>query len=625
MINKKEKTIKTSKGNNLPLGTSYNKSAVNFSIYLSNEKECRLNIYLKGDLKKAYSIILSNTYKEGNIFSVALVGFDYNKYEYMYEVRGREFVDPYAKIIRGRDKWGKYLSDEENKLVRGGFSFEDFNWEEDKKSYHQLSELILYRLHVRGFTKHESSKVKHKGTYLGIIEKIPYLKELGINGVEILPIQEFDEIMKKQGLSLEIYKDKLEQSKQDINYWGYEEATSYFAPKASYASEAENAVSELKTMIKALHHNGIEVILEMNFVPKTNQNLIFDCLRYWAIEYHIDGFKIDKEHVPATLVATDPVLSHVKLFTSYWNTEDTYKGGFTPEYKNLANYNNDFLITTRKFLKSDEGQVEKFLFLNKYNPLKHGVINYITNTNGFTLMDLVSYDIKHNEANGENNKDGSEYNYSWNCGAEGKTRRKKILELRKKQIKNGLFSLILSQGTPLILAGDEFGNSQEGNNNPYCQDNEITWLNWNLTKRNLDILNFVKKLISLRQDHPIIRSEKELRVMDYISCGYPDISYHGTKAWYPDFSNYSRILGIMLCGKYIKINRNKEDDFIYFAYNMHWENHEFDLPKLMKEDKWHLVIDTSNENNTEESYECLENQRTYLVKARTIIMLIGKG
>lgn len=634
MSKSKKLLFNIKKGNSLPLGVSLCGKSVNFSVVLPNEKEIRLNIYKKNNHELYETILLTKEFKSGNIFSVMIDDFDFTQFQYMYEAKGMEFIDPYAKVVSGREIWGKCLSVEEQKLIRGEFLFDEFDWGDDKAPNIEYSDMILYRLHVRGFTKHNFSGVKHKGTYLGLIEKIPYLKELGINAIELLPIYEFNEIiMEYNGMDasyLNKYKTNYSQisyksnpdninnkdslvpennklqNRYKINYWGYTEEANYFVPKSSYAYHTSNPSSELKTMIHSLHENGIEVILDMFFAQKTNQYLILECLRYWVLEYHIDGFKLNNDVVPINFIATDPILSHVKIFTTSLNIDEIFKADFVPEYKNLAEYNDGFMIDVRRYLKSDEEQVSKFLYRNKRNPLKHAVINYITNTNGFTLMDLVSYDIKHNEANGENNADGTEYNYSWNCGFEGKTRRKKILNLRKSQIKNAFVFLILSQGTPLILSGDEFGNSQNGNNNAYCQDNQSSWLNWNLIKTNQEIFEFVKNLIQIRKEHPILHKKDELRVMDYIACGTPDISYHGTKAWYPDFTNYSRVLGIMLCGKYGKIDHKTDDNYFYFAYNMHWEEHEFDLPDLPQGMSWRVLIDTSMDAN-EVNHEPIES------------------
>lgn len=648
MANNKRQQFQIKLGKPLPLGVRVEGNTTFFSTVIEEDKECYLNLYYKGEMKKYASILLDPKYKTGNIYSVAIEGLPLEKLEYRYEVKGREFVDPFAQCIVGRSIWGKCLDIEEKHFVRGSLEFPSFDWEGDEAPGISYQDMILYRLHPRGFTKHSSSKVKHKGTFLGIIEKLPYLKELGINAIECMPVYDFNEIIETHSTpyGYQGYQEFLrrEHAKVEpeykINYWGYSREAFYFAPKASYAA-TQSPITEFKELVKACHKEGIEVILEFHFPEGTSPSYILDCFRYWVSEYHVDGFRFNDNAAPSTLIGGDPYLSKVKLMCTNWNTYDVYRERM-PMFKNLAEYNEGFLVDIRRFLKGDEEQTAKFANQFKSNPAKVGKINYITNTNGFTLVDLYSYDVKHNEKNGEDNRDGTNYNYSWNCGKEGPTKRKKVVELREKQIRNALVTLLFSQGTPLLLAGDEFGNTQHGNNNAYCQDNEITWLNWNQWKTNQEQYEFVKWLIQKRKEHPILHTSEELRVMDYISCGYPDLSYHGTKAWYPDYSNYSRVLGIMLCGKYVRIDRVKEDEFFYFAFNMHWEAHNFDLPDLPTEKEWMILLDTSEvfskivesgkENNplSESEQKSADRRRKQLknkslmVKPRSIMVLISQ-
>jgi glycogen operon protein len=575
------------------------------------------------------SLLLTDKNRIGNIFSVLVKGLNTEDYLYTYQVNDKERIDPYANVVYGRESYGKPLSFDKKFPLKGGFLPKDFDWQDDKPLRIPYSELILYKLNVRGFTIHNTSKVKNQGTFLGVVEKIPYLKELGINCVQVMPIYEFNEIIDYNPKNID-YKNISKDCKNigqecKVNYWGYCDENQYFAPKASYSSNPYQVVHELKTMIKELHHNGMELIMEMNFPYGTNQGLIQDCLRYWAMEYHVDGFKLTGEAVPITLLATDPLLSNVKMLAADWNLGYIYGKDFVPNYKHLAEYNNAYSVDVRRFLKGDESQVKSFAERFKYNPGKCGAINYITNQDGFTLMDLYSFDLKHNEANGENNLDGIEYNHSWNCGEEGKSKKKKVIQLRKKQIRNALTTLFLSQGAPMLLAGDEFCNSQNGNNNAYCQDNETSWLNWEDLNANQDTFRLVKELISFRKRHPILHMEQILKSMDYISCGFPDLSFHGTKAWYPDYSYYNRMLGIMLAGRYAKINRKENDSNFYLAYNMHWENHIFDLPALPKGMKWHILFDTKDSFLKEEAdLTPIEDQKQCEVTARTITILVGK-
>lgn len=603
-----------------PLGVTRLKEGIQIAISLPNETQCNIYFYKQGEQKVAFQIKITEEYMIGTIFSVIIKPFDIEQYEYLLEVNGKKFLDPYAKRIIGRKRFGK-----PTKQVRSAYLSASFNWEEDKNPYIPYPEMILYRLHVRGFTKHISSNVTYRGTFKGVEEKIPYLKELGINAIELMPIYEFNEVMQegiRETIDQRFIKENETQQPIRINYWGYAKECNYFAPKSSYSSDPLHPDIELKQLIKSLHQNKIEAIMEFCFPQGMNTHEILECIRYWILEYHIDGVRMNDSVTPSHIIATDPSLTKTKFFSTNWNLGIIYPKDFVPNFCNLAEYNDGFLIAARKYLKGDEGQVNAFLHYFKHNPAKMGTINYITNTNSFTLMDLVSYDIKHNEANKEEGRDGTEFNYSWNCGVEGRSKKKAVIALRKKQIKNAFMMLLLSQGTPLLLAGDEFLNSQEGNNNPYCQDNKVSWLNWNLIQTNQDIFQFVKRLVQIRKEHDIFHMSEELKIMDYMACGYPDISFHGTKSWYPDFSNYSRVLGIMLCGSYTAIQEKKPDHYFYLAFNMHWEAHEYELPKLPDGTNWKVFIDTAQEKE-EETKESMISEKTYIVKPRSIVVFIG--
>lgn len=612
-------------GNALPLGVTKVADGVQFAIYLPDKRECYLKLFRKGHQTEQYRIPLTDEYRMGSVYFVHLrsknttSAFDIaeelsDKYEYVYEADGEDIVDPYAAGISGRDRWNRT----DKMPVRGRICLKEFDWEGDyilRKPFH---ELVLYQLHVRGFTKHASSGVSKPGTFAGLQDKIPYMKDLGINGVLLLPVYDFEE---KQG-------DK-------VNYWGYGVSdTYYFAPKAAYSS-GENADEEFKETIKKLHRNGMEVILDFYFAPGTNLNLMTDCLRHWVLNYHVDGFRVNTEVMPSLTLASDPILSGVKLFSSYWDEEMLSGAGIHQADNCLAEYNEGFMNDARRFLKSDEGQAEAFYKRFYRHPDKVGVINFMTHVNGFTMMDLVSYDIKHNESNGERNADGTEYNYSWNCGVEGKTRKKAVLEQRKRQIRNAFLMLLFSQGTPMILAGDEFGNSQEGNNNPYCHDDAVTWLNWKPTKTGEQIRNYVKQLIAFRTEHPVLHQAKALCMQDTLSCGLPGISAHGVQTWRPDFSNYSRILGVLLAGDYAQRPDGTSDDSIYIIFNMYWETKSFDLPTLPAGKEWHAAIETFDETfhvlpqtavkQTKRSKNTkLGKQRATVVPLRSIVVFVSR-
>lgn len=623
----------------MPLGVHrMGKRQWQFSVAMEHGKETSLELFRTGDKTCSYSLVLGKEYLVGGVFSVILT-LPQDISEYCYKTNGEKMLDPYAIQLTGREQFGESNANREVHCL----IMENIRHISEPLSV-PFHELILYRLHVRGFTKHSSSKVKNPGTFKGIEEKIPYMKQLGINGVVLLPCYEFDERMDEEELGkyrsnfLDYTKPITEKQDKEqewpkINFWGYTKRANYFAPKASYAANPLQPISEMKQMVKKLHDNGIAVFMEMFFSEGTNQTLILECLRYWVRMFAIDGFKINTEVVNGTLIAQDPYLSRTKFLATYWNTGEFYHQYEKINEKILAEYNDGFMVDCRRFLKSDEGQVNGFVNRMRKNPSQQTVINYITNTNGFTLMDLVSYDIKHNEANGEQGMDGTEYNYSWNCGWEGPTRKKQIAQLRLRQIKNALSFLLLSQGVPMLLAGDEFGNTQKGNNNAYCQDNEIGWVTWNKRVMNQRILAFCKKLIALRKAHPVFSPKEELRGMDYIACGSPDISFHGTKPWYPDLSNYSRVIGIMLCGKYAPLTIRKSDKSFYMAFNMHWEAHRFELPVLPKGKKWKVIIDTYQLNldfeQTEKEKNNVPNKKgksgetallEYMVNPRTVVV-----
>lgn len=622
-------------GRPFPLGVSETAEGTQFAVYKPYGEACILKFYDKGIEKETFS--MSRVHGSG-VFSLCFMNRTLESFagmEYVYIIDGKTEVDPYAKGIKGRRKWGVRKKAGEN-ILRGAIPLTEFDWGDDKNPFIPYEDLILYQLHVRGFTKHPSSKVKERGTFRGIQEKIPYLKDLGINGVFLLPCYDFDEIMEED--VSEITKRYLESYHYEIpdnessalkgeneeppklNYWGYTKRAAYFAPKASYAYDSHNPQREMKEMIKTFHKEGMEVIMDMFFEAGTNPNMILDCLRYWAMEYHIDGFRVNDNVVPVTIAAKDAVLSGVKLLASSFRDQDAV-GLYEKKFqKQLGEYNEGFLMVARRYLKSDEGQVGEFMYRTKRNPLGFGVINYLTSVNGFTMMDLVSYDVKHNVKNGEQGRDGTDYNYSWNCGVEGRTRKKTILSIRKQQIRNGFLMMALSQGTPMILGGDEFGNSQDGNNNAYCQDNPIGWLDWDKMKANQDIYEFVKKLLAFRREHPVFHNRDELKGTDYISTGSPDISFHGTRAWYVDSSHYSRMLGVMLNGTYVRKDKTQKDGIFYIAYNMHWEPHSFDLPKLPQGMEWHIEADSASGKIEERE---IKDQKSCVITARTIVVFAG--
>lgn len=565
--------MRREKGKPLPLGVSVGKDSVNFAIEVPEGKECRLLLYKKGEREASVIFEMPEEDGVGSVRFLSLFDFAYSEYEYNYLIDEEVCVDPYARSLAGTEEFGRKWELQEHE-VRAGIYEDHYDWEGDFPPCIPANEVVAYSLHVRGFTKHSSSKVAHKGTFRGVIEKIPYLLELGINQIHLMPVYEFEQLGKY------------------VNYWGYGPGF-YFAPKRAYAA-SDDPASELKDMVRECHKAGIEVILEMPFEGGTSRILMEECLRWYMMEYHVDGFILNPDVTPTDGSYADPLLSKMKLFH--------HQAGF----QNVM----------RRFLKGDEGMIEEVIYWLRRPAGAEGMYNYIAGHNGFTLNDLVSYDAKHNEANGENNQDGPVYNYSWNCGAEGPSRKRAVVALRAGQMRNAFMLVLLAQGIPCILAGDEFGNTQKGNNNVYCQDNPVGWLDWSRLEKNRALHEFVKEMIALRRSHPALRQKEELRGMDQISCGVPDVSYHGEYAWQTPSEISSRQLGVYYCGIAAK------DTDCFVAYNMHWVEHSFALPALGKGKKWYLTADSKT--GVLEDPEVLKNQREAVLEERTIALFIGK-
>ena len=587
-------------------------------------KACSLLLFVKEDkngkearFREVRNIPFPEEGKTGHVWSMTLNGAFDDLY-YAFEADGKRFSDPYGRSFAGRERWGRLSH--AKRLLLSPVAEPEFDWQGDRPLHIPYEDCIVYRAHVRGLTKHASSGTEHRGTFRGVVDKIPYFKELGITTLELLPPVEFQEVMMPENVEGNPYGTSEPTGR--LNYWGYAKA-GMFAPTASYADPGTNPVTEFKYMVRELHKAGLEVVPELYFSGREVPEFVLETVRFWVREYHVDGIHLTG-YAPTVLLATDPYLAGTKLWALSWEAEKPAAG----EKKHLGEYNDGFLIDMRRALKGDEEQMSSLIYRNRRNPAETGVLNFMAGTNGFTMMDMVSYDQKHNEANGENNRDGSDYNYSWNCGAEGHVRKKKIQELRSRQLRNAMLLLFLSQGTPVLLAGDEFGNSQNGNNNAYCQDNEISWLNWNLNKWDQALLDFVKHVIAFRKAHPVFHMEQEPRVMDYLACGHPDISYHGVNAWQPEFENFRRQIGILYCGAYAKKPNGENDDFFFVIFNMHWEPHSFALPNLPKNLVWSLAFDTSDSaagGYYEEGQERqILNQKNYMVPSRSVLVFQGK-
>ena len=608
-----EKQWITEPGDWTKAGVTKNGQGVNFTLELPEEETAELLLFQKG-APEPEAVIPMGEKVMGDLCSVFLKGFRPERYEYVYRVKEEVFVDPRAERVLGRKHFGEWDPETGSPVLRGGFSFDRYDWGNDRHPGLPYEEGILYHLHVRGFTKNPDSKVRHKGTFMGVAEKIPYLKELGVNQLLLMPIYDFDErILPEKEKNLPYQKNGQEAKR---NYWGYGKSR-YFAPKSTYA--VKDPVKECKDLVKALHAEGIEVLMEVYFPEGTQERLIFDCLKHWVREYHVDGFYLMGDASMNRFLARDPMFAGTKLLSSWFDTENIYGRKKTPAFRNLAEHNDGFLVNARRFLKGDEDQLPAFIRRVRKNSDRCAVINYITHHDGFTLMDLVSYEERHNEANGEGGQDGPAYNFSWNCGVEGPSRKKKVQELRLQQMKNAFLLLLFSQGTPMILAGDEFGNSQRGNNNPYCQDNEISWLEWNGLKKQAELFAFVKTAIAFRKSHPLLHQARELQGTSGSSLGYPDVSCHGRQAWYENFEAASRHFGMMYCGQ-----EAKEGKYLYVAYNLHWNEQDFALPRLPDGLSWQLVFDTEDGIPSPEKEIRWIDQKSFEVPPRSILVLEGR-
>lgn len=603
--------IKISYGKPYPLGaTCVGNMQVNFAVVMNTDEACGVVLYDKKTGEETrFSFCCSN--KVGNVRCMKLSGIDISKYDYNYYIGEKIVNDPYARMILGNDKWGK-----EPDRLRAGIYEDSYDWEKDKNPLIPYNDLIVYLLHVRGFTKHRSSGVSRPGTFEGIIEKIPYLKELGINAIEMMPVYNFVEMEPVDDTEPEYIANPYEETEVKLNYWGYKNSF-YFAPKTSYAAKGRRADISFKDAVKELHKNGIEVILQFYFPDKVKQGYIFEVLKYWMQEYHIDGFHLMGNKLPLALLGTEPMLANTKIICDHFPLDEIYEHGTRPSYKNLAYAGDGYMYDMRRLLKSDEGMVGKALDYMKNSPDKCGEIHYITHGNTFTLMDLVSYDRKHNESNGENNRDGAPYNGSWNCGYEGPTTRVSVKKLRLRQIKNAIVLNMISKTTPLIVSGDEFGNSQNGNNNPYCHDNSVTWLNWGQLTKNAEIFEFMKSMIALRKQYGVLHMEESFKMNDYLSCGYPDMSFHSAELWKVETDVLSRQFAILYAGEYAG-----DDAYIYVAANLHWAAHDFAIPKLPKGYKWNTFTNTDASGDIK---ICKDEHEKITVKERSIVIMLAKA
>ena len=667
-------------------------NGVNFTIHTCGGTSCELLLFHRAQEEPFAVIPFPDAYKIGDVYSMIVYGLNIEEFEYAYRVDGpyrpekgllfdknNILLDPYAKAVAGQRTWGiRWDHNYHARVVR-----DRFDWGDTPQSKKELCDLIIYELHVRDFTHHPSSGVRHRGTFSGLMEKIPYLKELGINAVELMPIFEFDETMNSRTVD----------DKQLLECWGYN-TVGFFAPNSSYAAANEHNQegTEFKTLIRELHANGIEVILDVVFnhtaegnekgktisfkgldnniyymlTPDGNyynfsgcgntlncnhpvvQQLILECLRYWTINYRVDGFRFDLASIlgrnedgspmnnPPLLrtLANDPILSNVKLIAEAWDAGGLYQVGSFPASGRWAEWNGRYRDALRSFLKGDcwhawdaawsiSGSGDLYGGFYDHNHSNYAgynsCVNFLTCHDGFTLYDLYSYNEKHNEANGWNNTDGADDNRSWNCGVEGDTDDPEVLALRRRMIRNACAVLMCSRGTPMFLSGDEFGNTKFGNNNSYCQDNITSWLDWRMLEKNKDLFEFFKFMIAFRKQHPVIHKQLPTSV-----CGMDPIHTHNVNADQTDIPRDARTFCVSFAG-YDK--EKGHDDLIYIAVNTFWEDVTITLPDLHGRGAWHLNVNTYGDGNGKYCYpdeEAARIDHSFVMRSRSVAVFTGK-
>lgn len=664
-------------------------NGVSFTINSHGATRCTLLLF-KPQAPKPYARIpFPDSYRIGDTYSMLVYDIKPDEFEYAFSFDGpyepakgllfneeNVLLDPYSRAVTGQRKWGEKPEGGKDFEYRARVVKSSFDWGNIKQLEQPFEDLVIYEIHVRGYTKDKSSGVSAPGTFAGLKDKIPYLKDLGINAVELMPIFEFDEMESARVVDgVQLY-----------NYWGYN-TVSFFAPNTSYAfnEEHNHEGDELKSLIKALKENGIEVILDVvfNHTAEGNEmgpcfsfkgidnnvyymltpdahyynfsgcgnvmncnhpvvrNFIIDCLRHWAIEYRVDGFRFDLASIlgrdqngapmanPPILesLAFDPVLGKMKLIAEAWDAGGLYQVGSFPSWNRWAEWNGRYRDDMRSFLKGDDGMAGNAITRitgsrDLYSPESRGhkaSVNFLTCHDGFTLYDLYSYNEKHNEKNGWNNTDGDNNGHSWNCGAEGETDDPNVNGLRRRLIKNAFAALLCSRGPAMFFAGDEFCNTQFGSNNAYCQDNIISWLDWSRLEEFKEIHDFVRHMIQFRKEHPILR-----KMTKPSSCQFPEISVHNGTPFNASTDYKTKLIGIMYAGRN---EEDTEDDIVFYCMNAYWEPLVMQLPVLPNGKHWHVDTNTNAEyfdgEDFTEKTELL-GVNTIRVPARTTIILVAE-
>lgn len=664
-------------------------NGVSFTINSHGATRCTLLLF-KPQAPKPYARIpFPDSYRIGDTYSMLVYDIKPDEFEYAFSFDGpyepakgllfneeNVLLDPYSRAVTGQRKWGEKPEGGKDFEYRARVVKSSFDWGNIKQLEQPFEDLVIYEIHVRGYTKDKSSGVSAPGTFAGLKDKIPYLKDLGINAVELMPIFEFDEMESARVVDgVQLY-----------NYWGYN-TVSFFAPNTSYAfnEEHNHEGDELKSLIKALKENGIEVILDVvfNHTAEGNEmgpcfsfkgidnnvyymltpdahyynfsgcgnvmncnhpvvrNFIIDCLRHWAVEYRVDGFRFDLASIlgrdqngapmanPPILesLAFDPVLGKMKLIAEAWDAGGLYQVGSFPSWNRWAEWNGRYRDDMRSFLKGDDGMAGNAITRitgsrDLYSPESRGhkaSVNFLTCHDGFTLYDLYSYNEKHNEKNGWNNTDGDNNGHSWNCGAEGETDDPNVNGLRRRLIKNAFAALLCSRGPAMFFAGDEFCNTQFGNNNAYCQDNIISWLDWSRLEEFKEIHDFVRHMIQFRKEHPILR-----KMTKPSSCQFPEISVHNGTPFNASTDYKTKLIGIMYAGRN---EEDTEDDIVFYCMNAYWEPLVMQLPVLPNGKHWHVDTNTNAEYFDGEDFTAkteLLGVNTIRVPARTTIILVAE-
>lgn len=664
-------------------------NGVSFTINSHGATRCTLLLF-KPQAPKPYARIpFPDSYRIGDTYSMLVFDIKPDEFEYAFSFDGpyepakgllfneeNVLLDPYSRAVTGQRKWGEKPEGGKDFEYRARVVKSNFDWGNIKQLEQPFEDLVIYETHVRGYTKDKSSGVSAPGTFAGLKDKIPYLKDLGINAVELMPIFEFDEMESARVVDgVQLY-----------NYWGYN-TVSFFAPNTSYAfnEEHNHEGDELKSLIKALKENGIEVIIDVVFNHTAEGNemgpcfsfkgidnnvyymltpdahyynfsgcgnvmncnhpvvrsFIIDCLRHWAIEYRVDGFRFDLASIlgrdqngapmanPPILesLAFDPVLGKMKLIAEAWDAGGLYQVGSFPSWNRWAEWNGRYRDDMRSFLKGDDGMAGNAITRitgsrDLYSPESRGhkaSVNFMTCHDGFTLYDLYSYNEKHNEKNGWNNTDGDNNGHSWNCGAEGETDDPNVNGLRRRLIKNAFAALLCSRGPAMFFAGDEFCNTQFGNNNAYCQDNIISWLDWSRLEKFKEIHDFVRHMIQFRKEHPILR-----KMTKPSSCQFPEISVHNGTPFNASTDYKTKLIGIMYAGRN---EEDTEDDIVFYCMNAYWEPLVMQLPVLPNGKHWHVDTNTNAEYFDGEDFTAkteLLGVNTIRVPARTTIILVAE-